>query len=313
MLMIQNILLLLLLFIALGLAAELVVDNIKYLAKTLKMRLFAFGILLGIITSLPELSVGINAGINNLGAVSVGNLLGGVLVMLGLILGASLVLHRKVKTDGKLIAILPELSIIIIPLFLGMDGTFSRFDGLMMITAYFALIFYLYRINKKSGKITFAALDKNRILKAIFFALIGTVAVLLISNWIVRIASEIINTFHVNELAIGLIFFAIGTNLPEISIAFTSWRKKTAELSLNHLLSSAFTNILILGILSVLRPIAITTGLHYFLVTMFIIINIGLFIIFYKTQKKLDKNEGLALIFCYAFFIIANFWALGQT
>jgi cation:H+ antiporter len=231
---------------------------------------------------------------------------------LGLILGTSLILHRKVKTDGKLTAILPQLSIIIIPLILGINGLYSRIDGLIMIGAYFLLIYYLYRVNSPTNKIAFATLDKNQILKAIFFAIIGTVAVLLVSNLIVRVASDIIAIFHINELAVGLLFFAIGTNLPEISITFTSWRKKTAELSLSHLLSSAFTNILVLGILSAMYPISITTGIHYFLLTLFIIVIIGLFAIFYKTEKKLDQNEGLALVFCYAFFIVANIWALTQ-
>jgi len=52
---------LLLLFVVLGWSANFAVKNIKYLGAILKIRLFAFGILLGLITSLPELSLGINA------------------------------------------------------------------------------------------------------------------------------------------------------------------------------------------------------------------------------------------------------------
>jgi cation:H+ antiporter len=307
-----DIVILLILFGILGYAADFIVENIKYLAKTLKIRLFAFGILLGIITTLPELSVGINATLNKVGGLSFGNILGGVIVMLGLILGTSLILNRKITTDGDLKKILPQLGIIIIPIILGLDGVISRFDGLIMIIAYFGLIYYLYKTqNQTANKVTIA-IDKNKIIKAIFFSIIGIVIVLLSSNWIVQVTLNLLQYLHLSEMAVGLLIFSIGTNLPEISITFTSWRKKTAELSLSHLLSSAFTNIFVLGILASLYPIAITIGLSYFILGMFIIITLGIFAVFYYTEKKLDRNEGLALVICYACFIIANIWVLGQ-
>lgn len=92
---------LLLLFIILGIAADVVVRNIKYIATVLKVRLFAFGIVLGLATSLPELSVGINAMMNEASSLSVGNLLGGIIVIFGLILGTSLIFNRSVETDGS--------------------------------------------------------------------------------------------------------------------------------------------------------------------------------------------------------------------
>ena len=54
--------------------------NIKYIASALHIKLFAFGIVLGLITTLPELSVGINATIDGVAALSVGNLLSGLSV-----------------------------------------------------------------------------------------------------------------------------------------------------------------------------------------------------------------------------------------
>lgn len=67
-------------FVVLGGSAGLVVRNIKYIASALHIKLFAFGIVLGLITTLPELSVGINATIDGVAALSVGNLLSGLSV-----------------------------------------------------------------------------------------------------------------------------------------------------------------------------------------------------------------------------------------
>jgi len=141
----------LLLFIALGWSADFAVKNIKYLGAVLKIRLFAFGILLGLITSLPELSLGINATIDRATALSVGNLLGGIIVMLGLILGASLLLNRKITTDGRLASLIPTVLVIFSPILLGIDGKYSLSDGIAMIGLYVGLIFYLYRLNHFSN------------------------------------------------------------------------------------------------------------------------------------------------------------------
>lgn len=234
---------LLLLFIALGWSANFAVKNIKYLGAVLKIRLFAFGILLGLITSLPELSLGINATIDLATALSVGNLLGGIIVMLGLILGVSLMLNRKITTDGSLASLIPTVLLIFSPILFGVDGKYGLFDGIAMICLYVGLIFYLYRLNHFSHHKHIAITDSNRVGKSIILAIVGIIGILVASHWIVGITLDLLNYIQVSQLLIGLVVFSIGTNLPEISIAITSWRKKSSELSLSHLLSSSFTNV----------------------------------------------------------------------
>jgi cation:H+ antiporter len=305
-----NLFFLLVLFVILGISAEFVVRNIKYLAKVLKIRLFAFGILLGIITTLPELSVGINATLNGIASLSVGNLLGGVIVILGLVLGSSLLLNRKIITDGNLKIIIPQVAIIFLALLLGINGGYGLIDGLIMVGLYFGLIFYLYQVNRSYGSESFALLEKNKIIKAVFFSFVGVVAILLLSNWIVKITLGLLQDWQISKLLLGLLIFSIGTNLPEISIAITSWRKKSSELSLSHLLSSAFTNVLILGILAAIRPINIVIGPAFYILSIFLTAVLLLFLFFYHSGKKMDRVEGAILLTCYILFLLVNFWMI---
>ena len=60
-----NVLILLALFALLGITADLAVNNIRFIAQSLKLKLFALGIVLGLFTTLPELAVGINANIED--------------------------------------------------------------------------------------------------------------------------------------------------------------------------------------------------------------------------------------------------------
>jgi len=299
---------LLFLFAVLGWSADFAVKNIKYLGAILKIRLFIFGILLGLITSLPELSLGINATIDNATTISVGNLLGGIIVMLGLVLGCSLILNKKIITDGRLASLIPTVLVIFSPVVFGIDGKYSFFDGILMILLYVGLIFYLYRINHFSNHKHVEITNNDRIGKLIIFTIIGIAGVLISSHWIIGITLDLLNYVNVSQLVIGLILFSIGTNLPEISIAISSWNKKSSELSLSLLLSSSFTNVLVLGILSFLRPIIFDTNTIFWVLTIFLGIILIFFTYFYYSDKKMDRREGLILLSIYILFIIVNIY-----
>jgi len=303
---------LIVLFAALGLAADLAVRNIKYIANVLQVRLFAFGILLGLITTLPELSVGINAAIDGATGLSAGNLLGGVIVIFGLVLGASLMLNRQVKTDGDIGTVAFAAAVIFLPILLGIDGSYGLFDGLAMVGAYSALVFFLYRSNRRHDWSRPAIINRNKVALSAITAIIGIVLVLLCSNWIVDITLRLLEQVNVSRLVIGALVFAIGTNLPEISIAITSWRKKTSELSLNHLLSSAFSNTLVLGILAMVERISFRTGSPYLALGFFMALILTAFLFFYQSGRKIDRREGACLLSVYGLFLLVNFWLMSQ-
>lgn len=302
----SDLLSLLFLFVVLGWAADLAVKNVKYIGAVLKIRLFAFGILLGFITTLPELSLGVNATINQAIALSVGNLLGGIIVILGLILGASLLLSRNINTDGRLASLIPAVLVIFSPVVFGIDGEYGLFDGLAMAGLYAGLIFYLYRLNHFSNHEHVEITDRNKTTKSVIFAAIGIIGIIAASHWIVEMTLDLLDYVLVSQLVVGLIVFAIGTNLPEISIAVISWRKRSPELSLSHLLSSAFTNVLVLGVLASLRPIAFSVDSAYWITALFLGAILALFTYFYHSDKEMSWREGAILLAMYILFMATN-------
>jgi len=175
-----------------------------------------------------------------------------------------------------------------------------------MIGLYVGLIFYLYRLNHFSNHKHIEITDSNRISRSTILVVVGIVGILIASHWIVEITLDLLNYIQVSRLAIGLVVFSIGTNLPEISIAITSWRKKSSELSLSHLLSSSFTNVLVLGILALMRPIIFDTNSAFWIVALFVGVILILFTYFYHSGKKLDRREGAILLAGYILFIMVN-------
>lgn len=299
------------LFIILGISADVTVNNIKKIASTLKLKLFTFGIILGIITTLPEIFLGINATFDNIASVSVGNLLGGIIILFGLVLGLILILNNKIKTDDRFDLILPQLLVIFSPILLGLDGVYNLLDGLIMVGLYVGLILYLYKSNKSLEKIPNEKIlfHKTHLTKAIIFSILGISTILISSHWIIEYTLKILNSVKVEQILLGTIIFAIGTNLPEITIAFTSWLKKSSELSLSHILSSAFTNIFVLGILSIIKPIFFTINTHFLLLILFLTIFLILFLIFYHSEKKLDRKEGVIFVVTYIIFLIVTLYS----
>jgi cation:H+ antiporter len=304
-----DLLLLLVLFIALGGAADFTVKNIKYIGAVFKIRLFVFGIVLGLVTTLPELSLGINATIDNAAVLSVGNLLGGIIVIIGLILGVGLIINHNTPTDGRLSFVIPVSIVIFSSVLLGFDGQYSFIDGLILIFLYIALILYLYRLNHLRHHSHIEIENVDKVTKAVFMAVLGVICVLIASHWIVKITLDLLNYAQISQLIIGLIVFSIGTNLPEISIAITSLRKKSQELSLSHLLSSAFTNVLVLGVLALFRPIIFEVNRNYWITAIFIFLILVLFGIFYYSGKNISRREGIILFIIYLIFIIFSLFS----
>ena len=303
-----NLAILLLLFLVLGFAADMAVRGLKDLASTFRLPLALFGVVLGLMTSMPEFMVGINATLDGAGSLAVGNLLGGTIVIFGLILGTSTLLGGGVPSGERLSTLLVTAGVIASPVILGLDGTMSFIDGIAMVLLYMGLVAFQYEVHKGREFPSLQILHPRAIARALLTSIAGMIVVILAANWIVVAAESIAIRLGMDEFLVGILLFSLGTNLPEISIAITSWKKKSADLSLSHLVSSAFTNVLILGTLSVMRPLEIeaTAWNAYLVAAVFYGILLAGYVFFSWTGGRMDRREGMALLGVYIAFLIAH-------
>ncbi len=302
------ILILIALFYLLGKAADLVVVNLKKISQTLGIKIFFTGVILGFFTSLPELMVGINALANNVTTLSFGNLMGGIMVLFGLILGVSIILNRKITTTGNLSQSMPLVTYLFLPLLFGLDGRLNSLEGLTLIVLYFLLLFYLYQKNRNSHSQEDLPVNvsQGKVLQKIFFCLLSLAAIIILANLIIRLTLTLLNNFGISAFLTGLLLFALGTNLPEIAIAIRSWRKHIKDLSLNTLMGSALANVFFIGIFSFIRPITFQVTTPYFILMIFMVLLLAAFVIFYQSDKKFSRWEGLALLMIYFIFLFSQ-------
>jgi len=297
---------LIILFYLLGKFADIVVVNVRKLGEELDIKVFFLGIILGLFTSLPELSLGINSFIDGLPQMSLGNLLGGVIILFTLILGGSVIINRKISTHEILNDIAPILLFLLLPITLGLRGSLGLVDGIIIIISYVILVIYLFKKNNHITTFGIHIANKKETIKQIGYIVVGVILVMFTSNFIIDVTERFIDHFNLPVFLVGLLFLAIGTNLPEITLVIRSWLRGAEDLSLSNLFGSAMANILLIGIFISMREITVSVNMSYIvLVVMYALIFI-LLILFARTNKEFKRGEGLILLVLYILFLLTQ-------
>jgi cation:H+ antiporter len=311
-------------FFILAHGADLLVGNLRALADHSKIHPVLLGLILGFLTTVPEFMVGLNAIRQGVTTLSLGNIWGGIIVILALILGLSIILQRKIKTDGHLFVILPSFIFILFSLFLGTKGVLNFYDGLFLLIFYLIIVYLdflagghyqsdilikeeiLEKEGIKNPKPWFGVRLYNwhrAFKKEISWALVGLVLVVVASYVIMEIADIFLGIFPLPPFLVGLLIFSLGTNLPEITVMLRSLKLKSADISFGHLVGSAVSNVLVLALLTFFTTIDLTVSWRYYVLMCFMLLTVAAISWFYVSKKSFDRWEGIALLFLYFAFV----------
>ena len=299
--------LLIVLFYLIGKSADVVISNVKILGVNLGIRQFWLGLILGVLTSVPELTVGLQASLASVGQLSFGNLMGGAVVLLGLIVGVSVVLDRGLDVavsfrHRELVIIAAYISL---PLWLMLDGILSSWDGLMLVLAYGLSVYYFIRSN--SSAYPSIRLERGvSNLKSFWFTVLGLVGVAVVAKFILDLSLPLIAELNIRPFLAGLLFFSVGTNLPELTLAFRSWQGGARDLSFGNLVGSAFANAFIVGLLAFIKPMFLLINASYYVLMVSLVVLLVSFVALAYTGRRLSVREGWVLIGLYAMFLVVE-------
>jgi cation:H+ antiporter len=283
----------------------LAIYNLRIIAEKLGIGIFFLGLVMGFFTSFPEMAIGINAIIDDVPNISLGNLFGGIMVLFGLILGINIYLQRKINSEQNLWQFASILLFLFIPVLLGINGTLGVAEGLAIIIGYFALLIILYRGQHHTIDMPHFS-DNKGLLKNIFLFILGIIMMLLVANFTVDLTAKILYQLPLSKFVIGIVIFAIGTNFPEIIVTIRAWKNNVKELSLSNLLGSAMVNMLLIGVFSVTRPFSLTIDRSYYILLIGMAILLSLVFVFYRSGRNLKRSEGIVLIIFYLLFIVSQ-------
>ena len=308
-------------FVFLIKGADLFVDGSSSIAKRLRVPSIIIGMtIVAMGTSLPEAAVSVRASFAGNNELAVSNVTGSNLFNLLIVIGICACLNKvPIKRDTEKKDIPFSIGITVIMLVLGIIGmSLGHADGLIFIAIF---VFYLLRMivtamNKRSedtdgtlkemreeANLQAALVQPKPIWQSAVLIGIGVVGIILGGTWVVNGASAVAAAFGLSQNLIGLTIVSIGTSLPELVTSVVAAKKGEVDLAMGNAIGSNVFNVLfVLGIATTIS--AVDVNLEN-VIDLIVLIGVSLLVwVFARTEKKIDRREGIIMVAIYAAYMV---------
>lgn len=296
-----------LLLLFLGAMARILIRAMAEIGTRHRWPRFIVGfVILGMLTSAPEFFVALQSAREGIPTLSLGNLLGASFVLLTLISGLAAVLYRGItlrRTLGFRNLMLVSL-VILMPAILALDGRLTRADGATLILAFILYLFAITRWNSHHATEE-AGPPLTRKTGAVWLAAGGSIVGLLVASALtVKVAEILVADLNIFPLLFGTLVLSVGTNIPELTLTVRTRLRGHRNIVLGDLVGSAATNTLIVGLLALTAPHAITDENGIFIVAIFLAVALVAYNLFMRTKGRLTQAEGVAMLALYVIFMV---------
>ncbi len=309
--MLLSLVLYLIAFVFIWFGSGLIVSSTSRFSDKLRLSSFAFSfIFLGLLTSVPEFSVGLQAVAENDPEIFAGNLIGGIPVLFLIIIPALAIFGRGVSLKHELEnnTLLITLGVILAPSIVVLDRRVSSIEGILLVILYLILIFTIERKNGifDNGNSKLFSV-KSYSYKDILKVLLGIGIVFISSNIIVDKTVYFADILNISAFYVGLIAVSLGTNIPEMSIAIRSVIEGKKDVAMGDYLGSAAANTLLFGIFTILNKGEVLTVNNFMITFVFVLTALSLFYFFSKTNNYISIRNGFFMILIYIVFVVLEF------
>lgn len=254
-------------------------------------------------TSSPELSVSINAATAGRPEIALGDALGSNVVNVGLVLGIAVLFGGLQTRRADVVRDLPTALLApLLVVLLAWDGSISRTDGIVLLTAFTAWLLITIRQAARERSETAAVLADRTTGRIVRDSIIGLVLLILAGRLIVLAAQDIGELLGWDPFTVGALLVAIATSVPELATVVVARLRGHDEISLGTVLgSNIFNGLLIIGVAAVIHPIGVV-GMEF---TVAIVAGIvTLLIVIPRRSGRLHPVRGAFLLAAYATYVI---------
>lgn len=297
-------------FIAIWFGTGLIVRSVNGFSKKLHVSEFAVSFfILGILTSIPEIAVGLTSINEARPGIFVGNLIGGVIIIFFFVIPLLAVLANGIKIGQDLSKtnLLLTLGVVTVPILFTLDKKITSAEAIFSILVYLILFFVMQNrdgiLDKSNHKLMKI---KSYSLFDLLKTIVGVGIVFVSSQFIVQKTILISELLNVSPFIISLIFLSMGTNLPEISLAVRSVFSKSKDVAFGDYIGSASANTIILGVLVLLSGGEVAVETNFKTTLAFVLVGLGAFYYFARSHKDISRKEGFALMLVYVGFVISQ-------
>lgn len=296
-------------------SAGLATHYAAVLAKSFRISKYIVGfIIVAIISILPETFISVSAALQGIPEFGLGTLFGSNVADLTLVFVLSVFLAgRGIKIESKVLKNRFIYTIVMfVPLLLGLNGYYSRWEGAVLVMVGVGLHGWLVYVDSLKKNYKKPAKDVQPIsFKNVFLLLVSLGILLLGSHFTVHYAVNLAHEFALNPILIGMFVVGVGTTLPELLFSIKSLKKHYDGLAVGDVLGTVVTDAtIVVGILAIVSPFSFEPRLIYITGFCMFLATVLLFR-FMNTGRLLSKKEAVVLICFYILFIFAEYVVSG--
>ncbi len=311
--------------VVLVVSCRVVVDNASKIARMLGVTDGIIGFfMVAFATSIPELAIAVTSAAEKQTELSVGNILGANIAVIGLVIGLpSLLLGlrptstkidlRDLRREDIKSLYLGLFVASVIPLILANQLYSSRVVGLSLMAVYVLVAYLLYREVAKAnaGKSsTMSISGKGRMPILTGLVGMGLAGVVVSAEFVVNTAVNVARVFAISEGIIGATVVAVGTTIPELAVSGVALAKGRSEMAFGNAVGSCSVNItLLLGLGLTINPIVGVFPLFINLTIFTVTLNLLLWY-FLATRSVTWRRGGVLFSIYVVYLLIAYLTAL---
>lgn len=239
--------------------ADWLVDGSVAIARRYRVSDFVIGAaVVGVGTSMPELTVSLTGALQGHSDVAIGNVIGSNIFNVFGILGiTALFFPISIQKSNMKFEIPVCIAFSVIVAALSFDF-FTKTknpdivwtDGLILLLGFIAFMWYSFRRDRRNhNESADAAEEPMALWKAAGLVVVGLALLVVSCDLFVDNAIIVARRWGMSEAAISITLIACGTSLPELAASVAAARKRNTQLALGNIIGSNIFNIaLILGL-----------------------------------------------------------------
>lgn len=310
---IVNLLSYILSFVLIWIGSGLIVTSVNNFTRKLKLSPFAFSfVLLALLTSTPEFSVGLQSIADHTPEIFLGNLLGGILVLFMLVIPLLAILGNGISLKHELDhkTLVATLAVILLPAISILDKKLTSIEGVVFVISYLLLLFMVERKNGLLDKSNTRIFEiKVYSYKDVFKILTGIGIVFISSSIIVEQTIFFARILKISAFYISAVIVALGTDLPELSLAVRSILTRKKEIAMGDYLGSAAISTFLIGLFTILYNGEVLTINNYLVTFIFTLTALEFYYVFFLTKNYISRINGIFLMAVYILFVIMQVFA----
>lgn len=287
--------------------ADLSVKYASNLAQAFRLPKYAVGFLVvAVISILPETFIALNSSLQGIPSFGLGVLLGSNVADLTLIFAivifstaSGVSVGSRILQNNKWYPLL-----LAIPIFVGLDGYYSRVEGLTLIVS--GLFFY-YWVFKSNHRDTVSILPHSPGYRNFFYLVLGMAVLLLGSVLTVKYGVTFAESIGVSPVLVGMLIVGLGTTLPELLFSLRAIKQQREDLALGDILGTVISDAtIVVGILALINPFFFPQKIIYVTALFMVVASLILFA-FMRSGRVLTQKEGLFLLLYYIVFVFIEY------